>query len=852
MTESNSQHASAQLADPEIEELLNDAFEAPTVPRSLLKRIDRGVAQEWGTSPGLADTTATQLTRSIGRGARWVRTLPIAAALSILVALTVILMPPGAGSYGWADLVEALGEQAMVLVQSPEQSRWMAATDGVVGQSDEQSMGLLNLNEGFQLNRVAGGQRIGRRKLQLTGSQRDKMVLALLLGNTESPPSVQFLENSTIAGESSEVVSLDGVDHVQLTVQVESSGFNPVSLRLLINSETQLPSSCNVTGWNDTTQNLAFAYSETESEQLLATSFPAELPIVDFATVVADLATVVSVDSTKTAMQEKTAEVLTPATIDIAATHLPEPAATPETVAFVSSIVDPDVAPADWQAVSLQPRSGKQVTQHINELLTKAWQDNGIQAASAASNEELLRRVYLDLAGRTPSVNEVRTYLNNKSPDRYQILVDQLLAGKDHATHLATTFRTFLIPESVDLTAFGGVEAFDKWLGEEFASGVSYDKIVQELILAEGRLSRSGPLLFYSANKLDADQLAARTARVFLGTRLECAQCHDHPFEPWTQEDFWGFAAFFARISRPRGELETASTVMQVRDVDHGEVMMPDSEDAIPPKYLNASEPLADDVPGARRRLLANWMTSGQNPYFARATANRVWAQLFGKGIVEPLDDFGVEHPARSPELLDALAGHLINSDFNLRELFRSVVTSEAYQLSSGAASADEERLAWFAQMNVKTLTAEQVYDCITVATLASANSAGPSGLNVVRFGNTGRAAFLQQFRTPAGRQTEYMGGIPQALTLMNGGFIDGVTGLSSSGLLKSLEAPFFTNEQRIEVLYFATLSRRPTEPESELLRGYISPDASGSELREGLSDILWALLNSAEFTMNH
>lgn len=850
MNKPNPQHSSRQLADPEVDELLNDAFLAPPVPRSLLKRIDRGVKQEWGTSPGLADTTATQLGRSLGRGARWVKTLPIAAALSILVAAAVILLPQGTGAYGWADLVEALGGQPMVLVETPEQTRWLAGTEGVVATADERSLDLLNLREQVQMNRTVGGKRIGRRKVSVNRSPRDVMVLSLLLGNAHNAPSLEFVQNARIVGESTEVVSVENVEHIQLTVHVESAGFPPVSLRLLIDDATHLPSSCNVTGWNDSTQNFAFAYPDTAAADLVAADFPADLPVVDFETVTAELNLNINHDAAKTAM----ADVSTEASLDHEAVAAVESVAVaPKETALVESVeavTETQLDPADWKAVKVQLRSGQEVTQEINRLLSKLWEANKVEPTQPASDEELLRRIYLDIAGRTPSVNEARTYLNDRSPDRYRVLVDRLLNGADHATHLATTFRRFLIPDSVDLTAFGGVETFDKWLGQEFEKGVSYDKIVRSLILAEGRLSRSGPLLFYSANKLDADQLAARTARVFLGTRLECAQCHDHPFESWTQDDFWGFAAFFARISRPRGTLEAASTVLQVRDVDHGEVMMPESDEAIPPKYLTASKPLEDTDPRGRRQLLAEWMTSGRNPYFARATANRVWAQLFGKGIVEPLDDFGVEHPARSTELLDLLASHLISSEFNLRELFRSAVLSDAYRLSSGAATADDERLAWFAQMNVKTLTAEQVYDCITVATLASTNTAG--SMNLIRYGNTARETFLQEFRTPAGRQTEYMGGIPQALTLMNGGFIDGVTGLSSSGLLRSLEAPFFTNKERLEVLYLATLSRYPTTSEAEMLRDYIAGDAKGEELREGLSDVLWALLNSAEFTMNH
>ena len=281
--------------------------------------------------------------------------------------------------------------------------------------------------------------------------------------------------------------------------------------------------------------------------------------------------------------------------------------------------------------------------------------------------------------------------------------------------------------------------------------------------------------------------------------------------------------------------------------------MLPDSETVVPPKFLDGTE--FDETPGeaARRRELARWLTGAENPYFARAAANRVWAHLFGSGIVDPVDGFGKNHEVKSPELLDLLAGHFINNDFNLRELFRTIVLSRAYRLSSGSTDPGSDRQERFAQMSVKTLTAEQIYDCITVAGLLGAQtmeSMNESGL--LRGGNAAREAFLQQFGTPSGRRTEYERGIPQALTLMNGRLIEDATGLASSGLLKSLEAPFFTDDQRIEILYLATLSRYPTASEWALLRPYVAERVAGDSVLEPLADILWALLNSAEFTMNH
>jgi hypothetical protein len=504
----------------------------------------------------------------------------------------------------------------------------------------------------------------------------------------------------------------------------------------------------------------------------------------------------------------------------------------------------------NWPPVRSQQLDERSALQKLNEQLNDLWQKNDVEPVAAADDEELLRRVHLDLAGRIPSVPEVRRYLSSDDSNRFELLVDELLSSPDHSSHLAAMYRRFLIPEGIDLTDFGGVEAFDQWLSDQFDSHRSYDGIVRDLLLAEGRLTKSGPLLLYSATRLDPDQLAARTSRVFLGIRLECAQCHDHPFEPWTQQDFWGYAAFFARISRPQAELENVSTVMRVRDVDRGEVMLPDTEQIVAPRLLHAGQEPQSAAENHRRRLLADWVVGRDNPYFARAAVNRIWSMMFGRGLVDPVDDFGIANPPVAPEVMELLAGYLVDSEYDLRSVFRLIALSDAYRLSSAAEEEDEMRDQLFARMNVKTLSAEQVFDCITVATMPSSN--GTRGFQLDRFNNAARDQFLELFRTPVGRATEYQGGIPQALTLMNGSLTAGATGLSESGLLKSLEAPFFTNKQRVEILFFATLSRRPIEAELDLLGELLNDEASGDSRQTALSDLLWVLLNSAEFTLNH
>lgn len=856
----NYNDALLETDDPELESLLSDAYDVPGIPRSLLKRIDRGVAAEWNESPGIAPEQSGRWATVLTRGARWARSVPVAACVTMVVILSVLLNGNGQ-AYGWAFMMKALAERGIVQIEDENSSRWLSLEEGVAGERTAVSVRLVDLSQQVVLERFEGTSEVRRRRLSTSSSSRtvstadrNRIMLGFLLGSDTAGEDGQRLSGVRVVEESWEAVTVDGIDQIELQVSFETDAAERFEVGMTVDPESQLPSRAGLLNDGVQSERLAVTYPATTVAALRERSFPPNLSIVDVDNEGNPLNRI-AINEPPAPNPDEHADPAGPdtkvAVADRSANKLPEP----ETVA-TDAVVDPEPytsAPSEWKAVRPVDTATQDMVRQIDELLADLWKANGVTPTVAADEAELLRRVYLDLVGRTPSVSEARAFMNDRSADRYEVLVDRLLNSPDHASHIATVWRTFLIPEGIDLTAFGGVEAFDEWLAKRFASDDSYAEVVHSLLQADGRLSRSGPLLFYSAAKLDPDQLASRTARVFLGMRLECAQCHDHPFEPWAQDEFWGFAAFFARISRPNGTLENVSTVMRVSDVDRGEVMLPDTNQVIAPKFLDGAKVLAGDDAPPRRKQLADWLTSANNPYFARATANRIWGQLFGKGIVDPIDDFGTQHEPKSPELLDLLAGHFAGTDFSLRELFRTVVLSRAYQLSSGAATVDENRVELFAQMNIKTLTAEQVYDCISVATLLDTGAgADPMAFNVTRIGNSSRAAFIQQFRTPAGRNTEYQGGIPQALTLMNGGLISGATGLSSSGLLKSLEAPFFTNNERIEVLYLATLSRKPRPSEWELLNDYISDDMKGVELQEGLADILWALLNSAEFTLNH
>ena len=513
-----------------------------------------------------------------------------------------------------------------------------------------------------------------------------------------------------------------------------------------------------------------------------------------------------------------------------------------------------------------EPLAEGELSRRVDDELAALWQRNAIRPVGSATDAEFMRRVYLDLTGRIPSVSEAREFLEDPSPDRRELLVDRLLAHHDHATHLAAVWRGVLLPSEVDLSRVGGPVKFEEWLAKRFEANVPYDRIVRELLRAEGRVAESGPLLFYAALRLNPEELAARTSRAFLGVRMECAQCHDHPFDEVSQNDFWSFAAFFARISRPRGKMEMTSPVLAVRDNQQGDVMIPETDEVVPPRLprlpvAGVSDPgvsdaghIEDEPDGPpRREKLVAWLTSTNNGQFARATVNRVWAHLFGRGLVEPVDDMRPANPPLAPEVLETLARDFAASKFDLRRLLRELVLTRTYQLSSRSEESDPSRALHFAQMNIKSFTAEQLYDCIAVATRQGATVTGPMEQpGLLRFSDMSRQAFIEQFRAPAGQTTDYHAGIPQALTLMHGGLIHSATDVASSGLLKSLAAPFFTNDQRLDALFLSTLSRYPTDAERELMLKPIESATTDAERQQALGDILWALLNSAEFTFNH
>jgi hypothetical protein len=508
-------------------------------------------------------------------------------------------------------------------------------------------------------------------------------------------------------------------------------------------------------------------------------------------------------------------------------------------------------------SVRAEPPSEREMAARIDAQLAAVWTREHVQLAPPADDAEFLRRAWLDLCGVIPPLNDadgisgIRNFLEATDPDKRIRLIERLLAKPSHATHFCNLWKNVLLPADSNVPQLGGDVLFQSWLRGQFADNVPYDRMASDLLLAKGPANQSGPALYYLALQLKPEELAASTSRVFLGTQIQCAQCHDHPFDHWKKKDFWGYAAFFARLMRP-GERMNQPLAFQVLDAERGEVTIPGTTEVVAPQFLGG-EVSADEAGTERRERLVQWLTARDNPYFARAAVNRVWALLFGRGLVHPLDDFGKHNAASHPTLLDELEAYFVQTGYDVNRLIRVLAQTRAYQLSSRSTAGGDDRPEFFGRMAIKSLSAEQLYDCLIEA-MRRRETVVPGGarFSSIQGFDPVRQTFLARFRAPGQGATEYEGGVPLALTLMNGATTRQATDLSQSDLLVALDAPFFSNEERVEVLFLSTLSRPPTSEEREQFVSYVEKGQSGTGRRQALSDILWALLNTAEFALNH
>ncbi|HEY7153356.1 MAG TPA: DUF1549 and DUF1553 domain-containing protein [Gemmataceae bacterium] len=507
----------------------------------------------------------------------------------------------------------------------------------------------------------------------------------------------------------------------------------------------------------------------------------------------------------------------------------------------------------------------------IDRYLAEGWDANKIQPAAPASDAEFVRRVYLDVAGRIPAAAEVRQFLDDKRPDKRQRLVEQLLDGPRYVTHFTNVWRALMLPETtssfqVQFLAGG----FEAWLRAKLQQNTPYDAMVRELLTTPmngqqrnpfGQQNGApSPIAFYFAKDVKPENLAAAMSRLFLGVKIECAQCHNHPSAEWKREQFWGLAAFFAGLQR-QGQGDFVGAGREA--ADRRELTIPGTDRVVQAAFLDGKEPKWKYNTSARATL-ADWMTSKDNPYFARAAVNRLWGYFFGTGIVDPVDEMvGGENAPSHPELLDELARQFAEHNFDLKFLIRAITASRAYQLSSVTTHKSQEDAQQFARMPLRGLSAEQLFDSI-----AQATGYQEQGNNNPRFkfGNQGvRGRFLTQFTNQSDKATEVQTSILQALSMMNGQVTAAATDLERSETLSALlDAPFMDTTERVETLYLVTLARKPTPQELSRTVAYVESGGSAGDApepasadkdkhyKQALADVFWVLLNSGEFFLNH
>jgi YHS domain-containing protein len=522
-----------------------------------------------------------------------------------------------------------------------------------------------------------------------------------------------------------------------------------------------------------------------------------------------------------------------------------------------------------------RPHDALALSRLIDEHIDRRLAEKKLPTSPASEDAEFLRRVYLDLHGVIPPADRVVAFLNDRRADKRARVIDELLAAPQYGRHLADVWDDLLLPRDLP-GAEAAVAPLTRHLEKQFNANVPWDQVVRGLLTARGTHADNGGVIYQLANRT-TPMVVDSVSRVFLALPLECAQCHDHPYARWQQADYWGLAAFFAGINRP-GLMKTGSYVSFAKDKS-GVLQLGSAGVEERPRELRIRLPVPPDrqqrrergdwipvrFPGApplnlpatepvlARPLAAQWLTGKDNPYFARAAVNRFWWHFFGQGLVNPVDDmFKPEATVTHPELLDALAAQFVASGFDLKHLTRAICNSQTYQRTSKSVQGNEGDTQLYSRMPIKVLTPEQLWDSL-VLVFGREPAKVPNPLWERRptvalprgEPRTQRGLFIKHFRGEnTAAPTDYTQGIPQALRLMNGVQFNNV-----EELLGRLAPADGDPAKVVETLYLTALSRPPTREDSTHMIEYVKCQHNRGD---ACADVLWALLRSSEFAMNH
>ncbi len=487
---------------------------------------------------------------------------------------------------------------------------------------------------------------------------------------------------------------------------------------------------------------------------------------------------------------------------------------------------------------------------YIDRLVGEKLRKLRIAPSGICDDATFLRRVFLDIIGLTPTVEEYNRFMASRDAAKRSKLVDELLERKEFSEIWVSQWAELLQIRSTITVSYKSMFLYYNWLVERLSKNMPMDEMVQELLGASGGTFKNPATNFYQTTT-ETLPLTENVAQVFMGMRIQCAQCHNHPFDRWTQDDYYGFAAFFAQIGR-KGAEDYRETI--VFNSGGGEVSHPVGGRQMAPKFLGGEAP---DVKGKDRRVvLAKWLASPQNPWFASSFANRVWAHFMGVGIVEPVDDFRVSNPATNPELLEALGKHFTDTKYNLKALVRDICNSRTYQRTTtrNDSNAGDERN--FAHALVRRIKAENLLDTISLVTETKDKFQGlPKGARAVQIADGQSSTyFLTTFgratrETPCSCEVKMEPTLSQALHLLNGDTVSAK--IKEGGVIGKLQKSKQTPEERLTDLYIRCLARKPAREEVDKLLPSLT-QGSDAEKAQAQEDLFWALLNSREFLFNH
>jgi hypothetical protein len=502
------------------------------------------------------------------------------------------------------------------------------------------------------------------------------------------------------------------------------------------------------------------------------------------------------------------------------------------------------IVPRDGQSFSRPPESN-----FIDKLVWDKLERLGIEPGVPIDDAGFLRRAFFDVIGTLPTAAEARRFLADSAPDKRSKLVDDLLDRPEYADFWAMKWADLLRADKIKVTPQGTV-GLTRWLRKQFSENRPYDEMVREILTAQGPVQSESPVAFFKA--LDQPELASRSiSQLLLGVRIECAQCHHHPSDRWSQEDYAGMAGFFTGVGIKK--LPGGTEAIVARRGTHAK--HPRTGEPVMTRALGAKE--ADFSETAdRRQVLAAWTTAGENPYFARAIANRLWAHYFGRGLVEPIDDLRTTNPPTNEPLMDALATHLCQVKFNLKAFTRTLLASRVYQLSVVTNASNQDDRQHFSHAYPKALPAEVLLDAVSQATgIPEKFNGWPLGTrSIAVWDNRMPSYFFRIFGRPVRAtvcecERSNEPSISQALHLLNSPEINSKIA-SRNGTARLLAESHMSHDELTDEIFLGTLSRFPTPEERALLEEAFDP--GGATRRQAVEDVLWSVLNTKEFLYNH